>query len=230
MDTRHFNGHLATTQRSSFMAAHSKTLFSSLVGAILAGDMLIVPIGKPFVEQETAYFATVLRVDSDGWVYLSWFSDDPQHTSTRMAPDGPFRWSDEQLALVDREGDVPIWYTNNISFELRGAQEAAAKYAAVPRIEQLQHSFTGDDMQGFITSDPRFEVIVGIGTNGEAGNLAEQLSLALNVLDVNHTKEQLVGIACFLLVIQSNTKAQVRVLLGQGGAAADLSNDGNLPH
>ena len=96
------------------MAAHSKTLFSSLVGAILAGDMLIVPIGKPFVEQETAYFATVLRVDSDGWVYLSWFSDDPQHTSTRMAPDGPFRWSDEQLALVDRKGDVPI--TSRSSF------------------------------------------------------------------------------------------------------------------
>ena len=204
------------------MATDPKTLFSSLA----AGDMLMVPIRPPLIdkkEKEKTYFVTVLRVDDQGGLYLARFSDD-HPVSAANAPCNPFRWSDDKGTLVDCDGDVPRWYTVDISLERGGAKKAAAEYAAVPRAEHLRHQLARADMEAF-ESDPRFRTIAGISANGEVGNPANQLSLVLDLMGVYHTKEQLVGVAWHLL--RSTAKSDVQIALISIGDIVDDSAEGN---
>lgn len=207
------------------MATNPKTLFSSLA----AGDMLMVPVKPPLVDTETLFFVTVLRVDDLGRVYLSQPSKD-RPVSAANALCNPFHWSDDEDTLVDCDGDVPCWYTPDILLERGGAKQAAAQYAAVPRAEHLRHQFTEADWEAF-KSDPRFQMIAGISQNGEAGNPAHQLSLALDLMGVAHTKEQLVGVAWHLLRSQAQSGMQIAVIsLDDLVDIASDSTESNLPN
>lgn len=170
---------------------------------------------------------TVLRVDDQGGLYLSRFSD-AHPVPTANAPCNPFRWSDDKGTLVDCDGDVPRWYTTDISLERGGAKKAAAEYADVPRAEHLRHKITEADMRAF-QNDPRYQQIMGISNNGEAGNPASQLSLVLDVMGVAHTKEQLVGVAWHLLRTVAKSDVQIALILLDLGTAAD-SAEGNQPN
>lgn len=203
------------------MATDPKTLFSSLA----AGDMLMVPVKPPLTQKEAMFFVTVLRVDDQGGLYLSRLSDN-HPVSVANAPCNPFRWSDDKGTLVDCDGDVPRWYSVDISLERGGAKEAAAEYAAVPRAEHLRHELTRADMEAF-ESDPRFRMIAGISQNGEAGNPAHQLSLALDLMGVAHTKEQFVGVAWHLL--RSTAKSDLQIALISIGDILGDSTEDNPP-
>lgn len=205
------------------MTTSPKTLFSSLV----AGDLLMVPIRPPLVPTETTFFAAVLRVDDKGRLYLSRFSEH-HPVSLPNVSCNPFRWSDDKGALVDCDGEVPRWYTVDISVERRGAEKAAAEYDRVPRFEHLRHQFTKADLEGFM-KDPRFALISGIGTNGEAGNPAHQMSLVLDVMGVHCTKEQLVGIAWHLFRTQVKSDTQIALISLGADNDADPA-ESNLPN
>ncbi len=205
------------------MATDSKTLFSSLA----AGDMLMVPIKPPLIKQEATHFVTVLRVDDQGGLYLSRFSDD-HPVSAAQASCNPFRWSDEKGTLVDCDGDVPRWYTTDISLERGGAKKAAAEYADVPRAEHSRHQLTRADIEAF-ESDPRFRVIAGISQNGEAGNPPNQLSLVLDLMGIAHTKEQLVGVAWHLLRSQAKSDLHI-ALISLGDIIGDAAEDNPPKH
>ncbi len=207
------------------MTIDPKTLFISLV----AGDMLMVPIRPPLIdkkEKERTCFVTVLRVDDQGGLYLSRFSDD-HPVSVANAPCNPFRWSDDKGTLVDCDGDVPRWYTIDIALERGGAKKAALEYATVPRAEHLRHQLTRADMEAF-ENDPRFRTIAGISANGEVGNPANQLSLVLDLMGVAHTKEQLVGVAWHLLRTVAKSDVQI-ALISIGDIVGDPA-EGNPPN
>lgn len=205
------------------MATAPKTLFSSLT----AGDMLMVPIRPPLIEKEAMFFVTVLRVDDQGGLYLSRFSDD-HPVSTANARCNPYHWSDDKGVLVDCDGDVPDWYTIDISLERGGAKKAAAEYACVPRAEHLRHKITEADMKAF-ESDPRFRTITGISQNGEAGNPAQQLSLVLDLMGVDHNKEQLVGAAWHLLRTVAKSDVQIALISLDLGSVTEPA-EGNPPN
>jgi hypothetical protein len=210
--------------RRAIMATDPKTLFTSLA----AGDMLMVPIRSPLIDKkEKTCLVTVLRVDDQGGLYLSRFSDD-HPVPTANAPYNPYSWSDDSGTLVDCDGDVPRWYTTDITLERGGAKKAAAEYADVPRTEHLRHELTEADMKAF-RSDPRYQMISGISQNGEAGNPANQLSLVLDLMGVAHTKEQLVGVAWHLLHTVAKSDVQIALISLDSGSIADAA-EGNPPN
>ena len=202
------------------MATDPKTLFLSLA----AGDMLMVPVKSPLMAMDETFFVTVLRVDQ-GDIFLSKLSDN-RPVSVANALCNPFRFSDSKNALIDRDGDVPRWYTIDISLERGGAQKAAAEYAQVPRAEHLRYRLTEAEMNAF-KSDPRFPLIAGIVQNGEAGNQADQMSLVLDLMGIVYTKEALAGVTWHLLRSQAKFDVQIALIsldLGTAGdsAASDL--------
>jgi hypothetical protein len=183
------------------MTTSLKSLFSSLV----AGDLLKVYVTPPLIEVATMFNVTVLRVDDEGGLHLSQISHD-KPVSVPLTTRNPFHWSDDKGALVDRDGDVPRWYSDNITLDHLGARRAAAEYAAVPRAEHTRHTLQEGDMSALMDSfrnDPRYSKIEGIVNNGEAGSPPDQLSLVLDVMGVDHTQEQLVGLSWFLLLLVS---------------------------
>lgn len=168
-----------------------KVLFSSLV----AGDLLRMSLRPPLFEAETVYMVSVLRVDDNG-LYLSRLS----HDSPVSLPDGscnPFFWSDEKGVLVDSTGIVPDWYTSDMLIIHGGAKDAAARYATLPRAEQLPCQLTEMEMtaamEKFVT-DPRHRIITDIVLGDEADSLADQVALVLSVMGVILTKDQFIGL------------------------------------
>ncbi len=186
------------------MPTSPKKLFTSLS----AGDLLIVPFKPdPSADEATMFQVTVLRVGDQGEVFLSF----PSTELPISAPDvrcNPFIWSHKDNVLVDCDGDVPPWYSEEITHERGGAQDAAAEYAAVPREEQLRHHLNQGDVDGF-KNGPLFPAIAGIIRNGEVNYSPDQLSLALDLLGVEHTKQQLVGLSWLLFLSGQQTAPHV---------------------
>lgn len=186
--------------------------------------MLMVPVKLPTSGMETVYYAAVLRVDTEAGLYLSEFSED-QPPSVANATENPLNWSEEKGTLVDRNGEVPRWYSTNISLERGGAMKAATEYATVPRTEHVRHKLTDADIEAFMSS-LRCPMISGIVANGEVPDKVDQLSLALDVLGVAHTKEQLVGLVWHLEFSRANFEVQI-ALVTLGKSSSNDSTEGN---
>lgn len=163
-----------------------KERLSRLVG----GDLLLIPSLRGMC------FSAVLRVGSSGELYLSHVSV-KQVAGEAQALSNPFSWDDDVGALVDRDGDVPLWYSSGIDVEQAGATKQALAYASTPRAENAKYAVSGEDMTAFM-NDPRYAALSGIVGNGEAGGMVTQLSLALDLMGKSHTKEELIGLAWFV--------------------------------
>lgn len=194
MDAEYINGQFGHNQGVSMKSL--KALFPSLV----AGDLLRMPGHSSLSDAGTTLVVSVLRVDEHGGLYLSRPSvNDP--VSLVDGAHSPFRWSDEKGALVDRHNTVPDWYTEaeNILFESGGAKEAAARYAKIPRAEQLPCQLEEiEDAMGYFMVDSRYQVIADIVLGGEADDQAEQIALVLSVMGITLTDEQFVGLVWYL--------------------------------
>lgn len=172
------------------------TSVKALLKSLKPGDMLIIPTALPVSGEPIVCFSAVLRVGEDGEFYIS---SPSEHRPQAIANEyNPLHWSDSKGALVDCDDDVPRWYSVDIQLERGGADAVAAEYAAVPRADLLKHKIEDSDMESFIKKDPRYRQISGVVHNGEAGSSLDQLSLTLDLMGVAHTKEQLVGLGCFL--------------------------------
>lgn len=186
------------------MANPMQDLFASLA----AGDLLLVPIALPSDGgKQTISFVSVLRVQ-DGKLYLS-YPDQDQALSIAYQGYNPFLWDDRKNALVDKNGDVPRWYSIHICRERGGAAKQAAAYASVPRYEQVKPElmFSDDAFKRFLRQDPRVAQLDGIVRNGEAGPATWQLALALDVMGVECPQEQLVGLAWFMEMFAARIKS-----------------------
>lgn len=210
------------------MATKPKDLFTSLA----AGDMLEVTTGSPFpnMKEKITLLVAVLRVDNKGGIYLSQCATG-QPVSV---PDlySPFRWSDQNDALIDGDGDVPGWYSHaegNISLEPGGAMEAAAEYAKVPRAENVSHKITFEDLEAY-KDDPLWKMISGICQNGEAGNSPNQLSLVLDLMGVNYDRKQLIGLCWFLLHRDALSRPAPVVVVSNLGVTPPPSKGNPLKH
>lgn len=206
------------------MAITPRELFTTLK----AGDLLMIPISLPSDKgKQTTSFVSVLRVGDDGELYLSYPNKD------RALPHAyrgcnPFRWDPKKAILVDKDGDVPKWYSVDITLERGGAEKQAAKYATVPRLESMkpEHAFDSAAFEDFLQKDPRCAQLDGIVRNGEAGQATWQLALALDVMGVTYTREQLVGLAYFIECFESHNKmAAIHVVLAERNAAAAVAGD-----
>ncbi len=191
------------------MATEPKSLFTSLD----LGDLLMVPITLPASKESLTAFAAVLRLGDNGEFYLGRLSE--HRPDPRPGDGNPYRWSDDKGALVDKEGDVPRWYTVNIQLERRGALKAAQSYTTVPRLGEARHPVSDDLFKQFMEKDPRHAVLEGIVVNGEAGSPATQLSLALDVMGVPHDEEQAIGLGYFIERLAA--QRTIRALIISGG-------------
>jgi hypothetical protein len=166
-----------------------------------AGDLLMIPVELPLSKEKVTAFATVLRVGPEGELYLS-CRDEHRATIFADACCNPFRWDPKKGALVDKDGEVPRWYTIDIMLERGGAAREAALYAEVPRLEHMRPELAFTDVEFkrlFLQKDDRRAVVLnGLLRNGEAGGLATQLMLALDVLGVQYSQQQAMGITYFM--------------------------------
>ncbi len=174
------------------------TEFKDLISSLKQGDLLLVPLGRPLIEEDTLFSVTVLRVDDQGGgIYLSRLFAGPP-ISVPNTDSNPFRWEFEKNALVDCNGEVASWYSEAIRLDPGGAMEAATEYAAVPRADQVNCTVTREELEDFEVN-PLALVIEGIARNGEAGSQINQLSLVLDAVGLTgHTPEQLAAIASFM--------------------------------
>lgn len=193
------------------MSLSMQDLFTNLQ----AGDLLMIPIELPLSKEKVTAFATVLRVGSEGEFYLS---QRDEHRATVWA-DGccnPFRWDPKKGVLVDKEGEVPRWYTVDILLERGGAIKEANLYAEVPRLEHMRPelAFTDADFKRlFIQKDDRRAVMLnGILRNGEAGGLATQLMLALDVLGIQYGQQQAMGLTYFMEALKARRTVQAALI------------------
>lgn len=164
-----------------------KQVFASL----RTGDLLVIPLDHVPGDRISKAFAAVLGVEEDG-VNLSIFSPD-EILPIPYSKLNPFRWDDEAEALVGRDGKVPVWYSPGIRAEPGVAIAVAEAYAAIPRMEQLRMRASKADLLDFVL-DPRFVTISCIVKNGDVTLAADQVSLILDVLGVECSHDQLVGI------------------------------------
>ncbi len=190
------------------MATEPKPLFASLT----PGDLLMVPVTLPQSKAQMTVFTAVLRIGEEGEIYLGRLSE--HHPDAHPDGGNPYRWSDDKGALVDKDGDVPRWYSVNIQLERRGALKAAQAYATVPRLGEFRHPFDDDEFKRFMEKDSRHAILDGIVANGEAGSTGIQLSLALDAMGVAHDKEQAVGLSYFI----ERLVAQVAIRSAMGSA------------
>ena len=193
------------------MSLSMQDLFTNL----RAGDLLMIPIELPLSKEKVTAFATVLRVGSEGELYLS---QRDEHRATVFA-DGccnPFHWDPKKGALIDKDGEVPRWYTVDIALERGGATKEASLYAEVPRLEHMspEHAFTDVDFKRrFLDKDDRRAVMLnGILRNGEAGGLATQLMLALDVLGIQYSQQQAMGITYFMESLKARRTVQAALI------------------
>lgn len=178
------------------MSLTPQELFSNLK----TGDLLMIPASLPSDKgRQITLLSAVLRTGDDGALYLSQ-PDEHRALSRAYADLNPFRWDPKKGALVDRDGDVPRWYTVDIALERGGAKESAAKYAAVPRLEHMRPEHVIDDLafKRFVEKDPLAGQLDGIITNGEAGSPMYQLALALDAMGIGYTRDQAMGLAYFM--------------------------------
>lgn len=196
------------------MSITPKELFASLQ----AGDLLMIPIVLPDSRQEIMAFAAVLRREGDQ-LYLSkrW----EQHASDQAdACCNPFHWDNRLGVLVNKEGKMPLWYSVDIQVERGGAPKLAEQYAQVPRVEQCRYEISDHDAMAFLKNSAEVNVLRGIVQNGEAGSPATQLALALDVMGVSYTKEQLVGLGYFAesMVARSRVNSALLIAISEGMA------------
>ena len=106
------------------------------------GDVLYMPmqhLGKTLK-------SVVLYIDDKGF-YPSW----PQEELFVSCPlvFSPYRWSSEDNAIVDRDGDIPRWYSEHIRVE-RGANiETPAEYARIPRRKDVKIDVLNAELKEF---------------------------------------------------------------------------------
>lgn len=196
------------------MAITPQQLFASLQ----PGDLLMIPMSLPSDKgKQITTFSTVLRVGPEGELYLS-YPDERRATAQGYPRCNPFRWDPKKAILVDKDGDVPSWYSVDIALERGGAKRQADLYATVPRLEQVkpEHVFDTAAFKRFLSENPRCAQLDGIVTNGEAGQATWQLSLALDLMGVQYTKEQLLGLSYFMERFESHNKmAAIHVVLAE---------------
>ncbi len=195
------------------MAISMQELFTTLQ----AGDLLMIPMELPSDGgKKILTYASVLRVEGEE-LYLS-YPDEHRATARAYRACNPFRWDARKSILVDKDGDVPRWYSIGICRERGAAVDQAAKYATVPRLKDVkpEHAFDSAAFKDFLHKDPRCSQLDGIVTNGEAGQATWQLSLALDLMGVSYTSEQLVGLAYFMECFESHNKmAAIHVVLAE---------------
>lgn len=159
--------------------------------SLKTGDLLVIPFRHPTFDNVPLVFSSVLRTGEGGEIYLSIITDGM--VPIPHAPGNPFRWDDQAGALVDRRGEIPEWYSDGIRVEPGGARKVAEEYARVPRMEQLRFNTSIEDLRPFV-QDPRFSLLYGIVRNGEVRNLKDQLLLMLDIVGVECTHEQFIGV------------------------------------
>lgn len=194
-----------------------------LFAALQPGDLLMVPVTLPSSKEQRTVFAAVLRTGNEGELYLSALGED--RPDSRPNHYNPHRWSGEKNALVDRDGDVPRWYSVDIQLERRGAAKVAEAYTAIPRLEHFRHPWNDGELKRFLEKDPRATILNGIVANGEAGSVGQQLSFALDVMGVAHDKEQAIGLATFV----EHLAARAMLRAAMGGAAIVIDIDRRDP-
>lgn len=182
-------------------------LMQELFASLQAGDLLLVPIALPSDGgARIISYVSVLRVEGEA-LCLS-YPNERFALAQAYRGHNPFRWDPMKDALVDKNGDVPRWYSIHICRERGGAAKHAATYASVPRLEHVkpEHVFDDAAFRDFLKNDPRFAQLDGIVRNGEAGQATWQLALALGIMGVEYTKEQLVGLSGFMEILVSHQK------------------------
>lgn len=197
------------------------------------GDLLMIPMSLPSDKgKRITTFSTVLRVGAEGELYLSYPAE---HRATAQADKGhnPFRWDPKMSILVDKDGSVPRWYSIDITLERGGAKKQANRYATVPRLEHMrpEHVFDGSAFEQFIKQDPRCAQLDGIITNGEAGQATWQLALALDLVNVTYTSDQLVALGYFMECFESHNKmAAIHVVLAERNVAEGATGEDSTKH
>lgn len=198
------------------MAISMQELFTTLQ----AGDLLMIPMELPSDGgKKILTYASVLRVEGEE-LYLS-YPDEHRATARAYRACNPFRWDARKSILVDKDGDVPRWYSIGICRERGAAKSQADLYATVPRIEQVkpEHVFDTAAFKRFLKENPLCAQLDGIVTNGEAGQATWQLSLALDLMGVQYTKDQLLGLSYFMERFESHNKmAAIHVVLAERNA------------
>lgn len=127
---------------------------------------------------------------------------------SRPMPWGPFRWDDEKGVLVDREGDIPPWFTlGELQVDRDAAKEATERYVRVPREEHVRVKV--DEMAlNRIFKSTFMEDIFGIAVNEEAGGFDTQLVLVLELIGVQIDSKQLSLLLIFLAAHKSIQEAK----------------------
>lgn len=199
------------------MSKTPREIFTSLK----AGDLLEIPCTRHDNQSTFTMLSAVLRVGPEGELYLS---HPAEHRATPKAYTGynPFRWDPKKGVLVDKNGELPRWYTIDIRLERAAATDLAHTYSTVPRLEQLRPEHMVDDEKAgrFIRHDPRHDMLEGIVTNGEAGSPACQLALALDVMGIAVDSAQMPGLGYFMeRFAASNRVGAVIIALGDRNAA-----------
>lgn len=175
------------------MSTSPKDLFARLE----PGDLLQIPVSLPISGKQQMAYSTVLRLGPKRELYLTCPNEDPR--TSKACCHNPFHWDDEKGVLVDRDGEVPLWYSDGIHRMVGEGAKVAEAYEKVPRLEHLSFDVKLDDnaLDAFVAS-PLFGVISGLVQNGEAGSSETQLSLLLDQLGMPHTAEQLMALVTFL--------------------------------
>lgn len=164
-----------------------------------AGDLFEYP-GSVVSEDlgVNTYYVAVLRVEKDGGAYLSlpWTGKRP--TLRPDTPNNPYRVT-TMGELASRHGVPSVWFSRAEHRPL-AAQAVVREYEKVPRVDSVRRDVTlhaGVEAVDTLMHGSLYPILVGIVRNGEAGSPMERLSLALKVIGLGFTAEQLVLLSVY---------------------------------
>lgn len=164
----------------------------AVLAGLTAGDGIYAPLS--IQGEEVTIQASVLRREGD----LIWVSIGQENSwSNRPYPYNPLKWDESKSALADKDGDVPKWYSVRLSFERGVAQDAVARYEAIPRLDKTPVDELKDEEWDAFVKTPLADIVIGLIHNGEAGHMYTQLALLLNVMDGLSEKDRIAALMFF---------------------------------
>lgn len=117
-------------------------MIAQLMKSLHVGDVLSIPM--PHLG--TTLKSVILRIDEGGF-YPSW----PQEKIFVSCPlvFSPYRWSDEEHAVVDCDNEVPPWYSRDVTVEQNANLVTPAEYERILRKKDVRIHVSNEELKAF---------------------------------------------------------------------------------